>query len=127
MAPAESRPPTAATRKRKKPHKPSKTLAKKPTNAASTTNTKTKKKIKQKKPPPTPPAAVLEDEPVGSAASGVLLSAEMPPARQLEFLLRSFERAAKMRLSPLELDAYSGTLPRDASRASCFELLYWPS
>uniref|UniRef100_A0A0E0KP99 Uncharacterized protein n=1 Tax=Oryza punctata TaxID=4537 RepID=A0A0E0KP99_ORYPU len=117
MSPAELRLPTAATGKRKKPHKPSKTLAKNPTNpfSATATKAKKKKKLKQKKPPPSKAdqsasaaaVATSEDEPVAAAAAGVLLSAEMPPARQLEFLLRSFERAAKMRLSPLELDAYS--------------------
>jgi hypothetical protein len=98
MSPAEPRPPAAATRKRKKPHKPTKTLAKNPTNPVST-------KAKKKKPPPPSKA---DQSASAAAAGGVLLSAEMPPARQLEFLLRSFERAAKMRLSPLELDAYSG-------------------
>ncbi|EAY93652.1 hypothetical protein OsI_15439 [Oryza sativa Indica Group] len=97
MSPAEPRPPAAATRKRKKPHKPTKTLAKNPTNPVST-------KAKKKKPPPPSKA---DQSASAAAAGGVLLSAEMPPARQLEFLLRSFERAAKMRLSPLELDAYS--------------------
>ncbi|KAL5215886.1 hypothetical protein ABZP36_007287 [Zizania latifolia] len=110
MAPAESRPPTAASRKSKKPHRPTKSLTKKPTNPFSA---KTKKKLKQKKNPPSTTlanpeqstATAAEDEPAG--ASGVILSAAMTPARQLEFFLRSFERAAKMRLSPLELDAYS--------------------
>uniref|UniRef100_A0A0E0GZD2 Protein CMSS1 n=1 Tax=Oryza nivara TaxID=4536 RepID=A0A0E0GZD2_ORYNI len=97
MSPAEPRPPAAATRKRKKPHKPTKTLAKNPTNPVST-------KAKKKKPPPPSKA---DQSASAAAAGGVLLSAEIPPARQLEFLLRSFERAAKMRLSPLELDAYS--------------------
>lgn len=102
MAPQPPTPtPAAATRKRKKPHKSSKTLAKKPTNPVST-------KTKKKQRPPTPPAkqdqTAATDEPT---RGGVLLSAAMPPVRQLEFLLRSFERAAKMRLSPLELDAYS--------------------
>uniref|UniRef100_A0A0D9ZJ94 Protein CMSS1 n=1 Tax=Oryza glumipatula TaxID=40148 RepID=A0A0D9ZJ94_9ORYZ len=97
MSPAEPRPPAAATRKRKKPHKPTKTLAKNPTNPVST------KAKKKKKPPP----SKADQSASAAAAGGVLLSAEMPPARQLEFLLRSFERAAKMRLSPLELDAYS--------------------
>ncbi|KAG8083294.1 hypothetical protein GUJ93_ZPchr0015g6670 [Zizania palustris] len=110
MAPAEARPPTAAGRNSKKPHRPTKSLTKKPTNPFSA---RTKKKLKQKKNPPSTTlanpeqstATAAEDEPAG--ASGVILSAAMTPARQLEFFLRSFERAAKMRLSPLELDAFS--------------------
>ncbi|KAL6652963.1 hypothetical protein ACP70R_011888 [Stipagrostis hirtigluma subsp. patula] len=139
MAPAPEPATVAAGRKRKKPHGPSKTLAKKPTNPDSALEKKTKKKKdkqKQRKPrPPTPhgkkpaepdqtPAsasatatATAGDEP---AEGGVLLSAAMPAARQLEFLLRSFERAAKMRLSPLELDSYSERcmveLPEGASQ-----------
>lgn len=97
-------PSQAATGKRKKQHKPAKSLAVKSTNPVS------KKTHKQKKPRPpaeqdqTNDAAAAAGEPAGG---GVLLSAALPPARQLEFLLRSFERAAKMRLSPLELGAYS--------------------
>ena len=118
MAPATE--PTAAAaagRKRKKPHGPSKTLAKKPSGPKSTSGKKEKHKHtthKEKKPRPTGPPAKKPDEPDqvaagdGAAGGGVLLSAAMPPARQLEFLLRSFERAVKMRLSPLELDSYSG-------------------
>ncbi|XP_006652187.1 uncharacterized protein LOC102703768 [Oryza brachyantha] len=107
MAPAKSQPSATATGKWKKPPHPTKTLSKKPTNPALATRTKTKKKLNQKK--TIPPAKVVAsgDEPVGATAGAVLLSAEMPPARQLEFLLRSFECAAKMHLSPLELDAYS--------------------
>lgn len=97
-------PSQAATGKRKKQHKPAKSLAVKSTNPVS------KKTHKQKKPRPPAEqdqtnAAAAAGEPAGD---GVLLSATLPPARQLEFLLRSFERAAKMRLSPLELGAYSG-------------------
>ena len=95
----------AATGKRKKTHKPGKPLAVKSTNPVP------KKTHKQKKQRPAADAAAA-GEPAGG---GVLLSAALPPARQLEFLLRSFERAAKMRLSPLELGAYSGTCAYDRS------------
>ncbi|XP_062184708.1 uncharacterized protein LOC133888466 [Phragmites australis] len=115
MAPAPTA--AAAGRKRKKPHGPSKALAKKALilKSAPAKAKKKKHEHKEKKPqPPTPHAkkpaepdqtAATGDEP---ASGGVFLSAAMPPARQLKFLLRSFERAAKMRLSPLELDSYSG-------------------
>lgn len=92
-----------ATGKRKKTHESGNPLAVKPTNPVS------KKARKQKKQRP----AAEQDKTNAAAAVGepagadVLLSAALPPARQLEFLLRSFERAAKMRLSPLELGAYS--------------------
>ncbi|KAL6851434.1 hypothetical protein ACP4OV_020367 [Aristida adscensionis] len=114
MAPAPE--PTAAAagrnRKRKKPSNPG--------SAPAARKKKSKDKQKQRKPrPPTAhgkspaepdqapasAAAAAADEP--AAGGGVLLSAAMPAALQLEFLLRSFERAAKMRLSPLELDSYS--------------------
>ena len=118
MAPATEPTTAAAGRKRKKPHGPSKTLAKKPSGPKSTSGKKKEKHKhtthKEKKPRPTGPPAKKPDEPDqvaagdGAAGGGVLLSAAMPPARQLEFLLRSFERAVKMRLSPLELDSYSG-------------------
>ena len=115
MAPATEPTTAAAGRKRKKPHGPSKTLAKKPSGPKSTSGKKKEKHKhtthKEKKPRPTGPPAKKPDEPDQVAAGdggGVLLSAAMPPARQLEFLLRSFERAVKMRLSPLELDSYSG-------------------
>jgi len=117
MAPATEPTTAAAGRKRKKPHGPSKTLAKKPSGPKSTSGKKKEKHKhtthKEKKPRPTGPPAKKPDEPDqvaagdGAAGGGVLLSAAMPPARQLEFLLRSFERAVKMRLSPLELDSYS--------------------
>jgi protein CMS1 len=119
MAPATEPTAAAAGRKRKKPDGPSKTLAKKPSGPKSTSGKKKKEKHKhtthkEKKPQPTGPPAKQPAEPDqaaaggGAAGGGVLLSAAMPPARQLEFLLRSFERAGKMRLSPLELDSYSG-------------------
>ncbi|OEL16756.1 hypothetical protein BAE44_0022219 [Dichanthelium oligosanthes] len=122
MAPAPAPESTAAAagRKRKKPHGPSKTLAKKSSDRKSTSGKKKKEERhkhtthKEKKPrPATGPQAEKPAEPDqtaagdGGAGGGVLLSAAMPPARQLEFLLRSFERAGKMRLSPLELDSYS--------------------
>nr|CAB3484205.1 unnamed protein product [Digitaria exilis] len=121
MAPVTEPTAAAAGRKRKKPHGPSKTLAKKRSDPKSKSGEKKKKKEKlkhtthnkEKQPRPTGPQAKEPAEPdqtaVGDGASGggVLLSATMPPARQLEFLLRSFERAVKMRLSPLELDSYS--------------------
>ncbi|CAL5034862.1 unnamed protein product [Urochloa decumbens] len=120
MAPAPESTAAAAGRKRKKPHGPSKTLAKRSSDPKSASGKKKKKEKhkhttqKEKKPRPTgPPAkkaakaeqAAAGDD--GAAAGGVLLSAAVPPARQLEFFLRSFERAVKMRLSPLELDSYS--------------------
>ncbi|RCV33118.1 hypothetical protein SETIT_7G057000v2 [Setaria italica] len=117
MAPAPESTAAAAGRKRKKPHGPSKTLVKKRSNPESTSGKKKKEKhkhtaYKEKKPGPTGPHAKKPAEPEaaagdGAAGGGVLLSASMPPARQLEFFLRSFERAVKMRLSPLELDSYS--------------------
>lgn len=121
MAPAPESTAAAAGRKRKKPQGPSKTLAKKRSDPKSTSVKKNKKEKhkhttrKEKKPGPTGPHAKKPAEPDQAAAAGdvaagegVLLSAAMPPARQLEFFLRSFERAVKMRLSPLELDSYSG-------------------
>ncbi|CAN6248168.1 unnamed protein product [Urochloa humidicola] len=120
MAPAPESTAAAAGRKRKKPHGPSKTLAKRPTDPKSASGKKKKKekhkhttrKEKQPRPsgPPAKKAAEAEQAATGddgAAGGGVLLSAAMPPARQLEFFLRSFERAVKMRLSPLELDSYS--------------------
>ncbi|RLM73310.1 protein CMSS1 [Panicum miliaceum] len=119
MAPATEPTAAAAGGKRKKPHGPSKTLAKKQSDPKSTSGKEKKKEKhkhtthKEKKPRPTGPPAKEPPEPDqaaagdGAAGGGVLLSAAMPPARQLEFLLRSFERAGKMRLSPLELDSYS--------------------
>nr|CAB3486730.1 unnamed protein product [Digitaria exilis] len=120
MAPVTEPTAAAAGRKRNKPHGPSKTLAKKRSDPKSKSGEKKKKEKhkhtthnKEKQPRPTGPQAKEPAEPdqtaVGDGASGggVLLSATMPPARQLEFLLRSFERAVKMRLSPLELDSYS--------------------
>lgn len=118
MAPATE---ATAGRKRKKPHGPSKTLAKKRSDPKSRSGKKEKEKHKhtthkEKKPRPTGPQSKEQAEPEqiaagdGASVGGVLLSAAMPPARQLEFLLRSFERAVKMRLSPLELDSYSGML-----------------
>ncbi|XP_066349629.1 uncharacterized protein [Miscanthus floridulus] len=108
MAPA---PEPTAGRKRKKPHGPSEIVAKKSADPKSAYGKKKKEKHKhkEKKPRPKPAepdqiAAAVGD---GAAGGAVLLSAVMQPARQLEFLLRSFERAAKMRLSPLELDSYS--------------------
>ncbi|XP_066346902.1 uncharacterized protein [Miscanthus floridulus] len=108
MAPA---PEPTAGRKRKKPHGPSEILAKESADPKSAYGKKKKEKHrhKEKKPRPKPAepdqiAAAVGD---GAAGGAVLLSAVMQPARQLEFLLRSFERAAKMRLSPLELDSYS--------------------
>jgi len=112
MAPA---PEPTAGRKRKKPHGPSEIVAKKSADPKSAYGKKKKEKHKhkEKKPRPKPAepdqiAAAVGD---GAAGGAVLLSAVMQPARQLEFLLRSFERAAKMRLSPLELDSYSGMHP----------------
>lgn len=92
------------------------------TLAVKSTNPVSKKTRKQKKHRPLAEqdqinAAAAAGEPAGG---GVLLSAALPPARQLEFLLRSFEHAAKMRLSPLELGAYSEgcmvQLPEGASQ-----------
>ncbi|TVU13773.1 hypothetical protein EJB05_37199, partial [Eragrostis curvula] len=122
MTPAPEPTAAAAGRKRKKPHGPSKTLGKKPVHPSSAPapakGKRKKQKHKEKKPrqpnaqakKPAEPeqttasAGAAGDEP---AVGGVLLSATMTPARQLEFFLRSFERAGKMRLSPLELDSYS--------------------
>jgi hypothetical protein len=115
MAPAPEPTAAAAGRKRKKPQGPSEILAKKSADPKSAYGKKKKEKHKHKdKKPRSKPAepdqiaAAVGD---GAAGAAVLLSAVMQPARQLEFLLRSFERTAKMRLSPLELDSYSGTHP----------------
>ncbi|KAJ1270442.1 hypothetical protein BS78_06G052600 [Paspalum vaginatum] len=117
MAPAPEPTAAAVGRKRNKPHGPSKAVAEKRTYAKSASAKKEEKhKHKEKKPRPAWSHSQRPAEPDhtaaagsgdGAAGGGVLLSAAMPPARQLEFLLRSFERAAKMRLSPLELDSYS--------------------
>ncbi|ONM18305.1 DEAD-box helicase family protein [Zea mays] len=111
MAPAPEPTAAAAGRKRKKPHGPSKIIAKKSADPKRAYAKKKKEKHKQKekksrlKPAePDQIAATIGD---GVAGATVLLSALMQPSRQLEFLLRSFERASKMRLSPLELDSYS--------------------
>lgn len=115
MAPAPEPTAAAAGRKRKKPHGPSKIIAKKSADPKRAYAKKKKEKHKQKekksrlKPAePDQIAATIGD---GGAGATVLLSALMQPSRQLEFLLRSFERASKMRLSPLELDSYSGMHP----------------
>jgi hypothetical protein len=115
MAPAPEPTAAAAGRKRKKPHGPSKIIAKKSADPKRAYAKKKKEKHKQKekksrlKPAePDQIAATIGD---GVAGATVLLSALMQPSRQLEFLLRSFERASKMRLSPLELDSYSGMHP----------------
>lgn len=124
MTPAPE--PTTATAglKHKKPHGVSKTLGKKPGNPSSASapvKGKRKKHKHKEKKQPRPPTeqskkSVEPEQTTASACAaggdsstgGVLLSAAMPPARQLEFFLRSFERAGKMRLSPLELSSYSG-------------------
>jgi hypothetical protein len=114
MTPAPKPTDAAAGCKRKKPHGPSKTLGKKPANPSSATATATKgKKHKDKKlgqqptrhaKKPAKPdqtaasAGAAGDDP---ASNGVLLSAAMPPARQLEFF-----------------PAASSTPPRCASRPS---------
>ncbi|CAN6270573.1 unnamed protein product [Urochloa humidicola] len=118
MAPAPESTAAAAGRKRKKPHGPSKTLSKRTSDPKSTPGKKKEKhkhttqKEKQPRPAGQPAKKAAEAEQAaagddGAAGGGVLLSVAMPPARQLEFFLRSFERAVKMRLSPLELDSYS--------------------
>ncbi|GJN11928.1 hypothetical protein PR202_ga30166 [Eleusine coracana subsp. coracana] len=134
MTPAPEPTAAVADRKRKKPHGPPKSLGKKLANPSSAPvpakGKKKKHKHKEKQPRQPTPHAKKPAEPDQSTATAgaagddpatgaVLLSAAMPPARQLEFFLRSFERAAKMRLSPLELDSYSeGCLVRLAEEAN---------